>query len=74
MSKVSIPLVHFKLSKQQSLTSGKDRVETENAPYSLAVGSLMYETICTRLGIEFPVGVVTFFLSDPGKEHREGVK
>ncbi|CAL2270427.1 unnamed protein product [Prunus armeniaca] len=43
-------------------------------PYSSAVGSLMYAMICTRPDITHIVGVVSRFLSKPGREHWNAVK
>ncbi|CAL2257280.1 unnamed protein product [Prunus armeniaca] len=43
-------------------------------PYSSAVGSLMYAMICTRPDITHAVGVVSKFLSKPGREHWNAVK
>ncbi|XP_076930795.1 uncharacterized protein LOC143595730 [Bidens hawaiensis] len=43
-------------------------------PYASAVGSLMYAMVCTRPDIAHAVGVVSRFMSDPGKEHWEAVK
>jgi ATP-binding cassette subfamily B (MDR/TAP) protein 1 len=43
-------------------------------PYSSAVGSLMYAMVCTRPDIAHAVGMVSRFLSNPGKEHWEAVK
>ena len=37
-------------------------------PYSLAVGSLMYAMLCTRLDIAHAVGVVSRYMSHPGIE------
>ena len=34
-----------------------------------AVSSLMYAMVCMRPNIAHAVGVVSFFLSNPGKEH-----
>jgi len=42
--------------------------------YASLVGSLMYAMVCTRLDIAHVVRVVSRFLSNPGKEHWEGVK
>ena len=38
-------------------------------PYSSAVDSLMYTMVCTRLDIAHSVGVVSRYLSNPGKVH-----
>ena len=43
-------------------------------PYSSTVGSLMYAMVCTRPDIAHAVGVVSRFLSNPGKQHWEAVK
>eukprot|EP00253_Pinus_taeda_P028135 PITA_28135 len=38
-------------------------------PYASAVGSLMYAMVCTRPDIAHAVGVLSKFMSKPGKEH-----
>lgn len=43
-------------------------------PYASTVGSLMYAMVCTRPDIAHAVGVVSRFLSNPGKEHWAAVK
>ena len=43
-------------------------------PYASAIGSLMYAMVCTRLDIGYAVGVVSRFMSNPGKEHWNAVK
>ena len=43
-------------------------------PYVLAVGNLMYAMMCTRPDIAHVVGVVSSFMSRPGKQHWEVVK
>ena len=43
-------------------------------PYASAIGSLMYAMVCTRPDITHAVGVVSRFLSNPGKEHWNAVK
>ena len=42
--------------------------------YTSVVGSLMYAMVCTRPDIAHAVGVVSRFLSNPGKEHWHAVK
>ena len=67
---VSTPLAgHFKLSSKQCLTSEKDKEEMKKVPYASVVGSLMYAMVCTKPDIDHAVGVVSEFLSNPGKEH-----
>ena len=43
-------------------------------PYASVIGSLMYAMVCTRLDIAHLVGVVSRFMSRPGKQHWEAVK
>ncbi|KAI4299912.1 hypothetical protein L6164_033332 [Bauhinia variegata] len=72
---VGTPLAgHFKLSKKQCLTGKIGREEMEKVPYASVVGSLMYAMVCTRPDIAHAVGVVSRYLSNPGKEHRQTVK
>ncbi|WVY90442.1 hypothetical protein V8G54_035956 [Vigna mungo] len=65
---------HFKLSKSQCPKNEEEKEEMSKVPYSSAVGSLMYAMVCTRPDIGYAVGVVSRFLSNPGKEHWEAVK
>ena len=72
---VGVPLAnHFKLSKSSCPSSKKEIEEMSTIPYSSAVGSLMYAMVCTRPDIAHAVGVVSRFLSNPGKKHWEAVK
>ncbi len=67
---VSTPLAsHFKLSSQQCPTSENVKAEIKKIPYAYVDGSLMYAMVCTRPDIAHAVGVVSRFLSNPGKEH-----
>ena len=43
-------------------------------PYSSVVGCLMYVMICTRPDIANVVGIISRFLSNPGKEYCGAVK
>jgi len=72
---VSSPLAgHLKLSSKKSPTSEKENEEMKKVSYASAVGSLMYAMVCTRPDIAHAVGVVSWFLSNPGKEHWVAVK
>ena len=42
--------------------------------YSITVGSLMYAMVCTRPDIAHAVGVLSRYMSKPGKEHCIVVK
>ena len=43
-------------------------------PYALAVESLMYAMVCTRLDIAYAGGVVRRYMNNPGKEHWKVVQ
>ena len=67
---VSTPLgSHFKLSKEQSPKTKVERDHMSKVPYASAIGSLMYAMGCTRPDIAHAVGVVSRFMSRPGKQH-----
>ena len=72
---VSSPLAgHFKFTSKQCPTSEKEKQEMSKVPYLPAIGSLMYAMVCTRPDIAHAVGVVSRFLSNPGKDHWAVVK
>jgi hypothetical protein len=72
---VSTPLAsHFRLSKDQSPKTEEDKELMAKIPYASAIGSLMYAMVCTRPDIGHAVGVVSRFMSNPGKAHWEAVK
>eukprot|EP00253_Pinus_taeda_P027130 PITA_27130 len=48
--------------------------DMSRVPYASAVGSLMYAMVCTRPDIAHAVGVLSRFMSKPGKEHWTAVK
>ncbi|WVZ02641.1 hypothetical protein V8G54_023447 [Vigna mungo] len=64
---VSTPLAsHFRLSKEQSPQTEKQKESMAEIPYASAIGSLMCAMICTRPDIGHAVGVVSRFMSNPG--------
>uniref|UniRef100_A0A3Q7EB76 Reverse transcriptase Ty1/copia-type domain-containing protein n=1 Tax=Solanum lycopersicum TaxID=4081 RepID=A0A3Q7EB76_SOLLC len=72
---VSTPLaMHFKLSMKQCPSSDDEKEDMKKVLYALAVCSLMYVMVCTRLDISHAVGVVSRFVSNPGREHWNAVK
>ncbi|KAD4180551.1 hypothetical protein E3N88_29142 [Mikania micrantha] len=72
---VSSPLIpNFKLTDKDCPSSEKEIEEMDRVPYASAVGSLMYAMVCTRPDIAYAIGVVSRFLSNPGKKHWEAVK
>ena len=69
------PLASYvKLSLSDCPISDEEKAEMAKVPYSSAVGSLMYAMICTRPDIAYAVGVVSRYMSNPGKKHWEAVK
>ena len=65
---------HFKLSKEQLPKTEEEMDHMSKVPYASAIGSLMYAMVCTRPDIAHAVGVVSRFMSKPGKQHWEAVK
>ena len=65
---------HFKLSSEYCPVSEKEKQEMIRVPYASAVCNLMYAMVCIRPYITYAVGVVSRFLSNPGKEHWIVVK
>ena len=64
----------FKLSKEQSPSSKDDITAMSSIPYAEAVGSLMYDMVCTRSDIAYAVSMISRFMANPGKEHWKAVK
>lgn len=72
---VSTPLAsQFNLSKRDCPKTEKEKASMSFIPYSSAVGSLMYAMVCTRPDIAQAVGLVSRYLSNPGKAHWNAVK
>ena len=70
----SILPTNCKLPRKQSLKTKTVKAEMMKVPYASVVGSLMYVMECTRSNIEYVVGVVSWFMSNLGKEHWAAVK
>ena len=67
---VNTPLgSHFKLSKEQSPKTDEERDHMSKVPYASTIGSLMCAMVCTRPDIAHAMGVVSRFMSRPGKQH-----
>eukprot|EP00253_Pinus_taeda_P006518 PITA_06518 len=72
-AKVPIP-VGVRLSAKQCPKTQEEEEDMSHVPYANAVGSLMYEMVCTRPEIAHAVGVLSKFMSKLGKEHWTTVK
>eukprot|EP00253_Pinus_taeda_P004760 PITA_04760 len=71
--KVRIP-IGVRLSAEQCPKTQEEEEDMSRVPYASAVGSLMYAMVCTRPDIAHAVGVLSRFMSKPGKEHWSTVK
>lgn len=71
--KVSIP-VGVTLSVEQCPKTQEEEEAMSHVPYSSEVSSLTYAMVCNRLDIAHAVGVLSRFMSKPGKEHWTSVK
>eukprot|EP00253_Pinus_taeda_P008240 PITA_08240 len=62
------------LSAEQCPKTQEEEDDRSRVPYASVVDSLMYAMACTRPDITHAVGVLSMFLSKPGKEHWTAVK
>ena len=66
--KVPIP-IGVRLSTEQCPKTHEEEQDMSRVPYASAFDSLMYAMVCTRPDIAHAVGVLSRFMSKPGKEH-----
>ncbi len=72
---LGVPLPpHTKLSKADCPKDDVAVNAMKGIPYASACGSLMYAMVATRPDIAHAVGVVSRYMSNPGKAHWEAVK
>uniref|UniRef100_A0A2N9HDQ7 Reverse transcriptase Ty1/copia-type domain-containing protein n=1 Tax=Fagus sylvatica TaxID=28930 RepID=A0A2N9HDQ7_FAGSY len=72
---ISTPLgSHFRLTMDQSPKTEQEQAYMSKVSYTSAIGSLMYAMVCTRPDIAHAVGVVSRYMSNPGKQHWEAIK
>eukprot|EP00253_Pinus_taeda_P003817 PITA_03817 len=71
--KVTIP-VGVRLSTEQCPKTQEEEEDMPHVPYASSIGSLMYAMVCTRPDIAHEVGVLSKFMSKPGKENWTAVK
>jgi hypothetical protein len=64
--KVPIP-IGVKLSADQCPKTQEEEEDMSHVSYVSVVGSLMYEMVCTRPNIAHAVGVLSMYMSKPGK-------
>eukprot|EP00253_Pinus_taeda_P018728 PITA_18728 len=63
-----------RLSAEQCPKKQEEEEDMSRVPYESAVGSLMYAMVCTRPDIAHAMGVLSRFMSKPGKEHWTTMK
>jgi hypothetical protein len=66
--KVPIPIC-VNLCADQCPKTQEEEEDMSHVPYANAVGNLMYAMVCTRPDIAHAVGVLSRYMSKPGKEH-----
>ena len=64
----------IQLSDRDSPSTDEEKELNGKIPYALAVGSIMYAMVATRPDLAYVVGVVSRYMSNPGKKHWEAVK
>ena len=62
------------LSNDQRPKTLEEENTMRQVPYASVVGSLMYAILCTRPDINYLVGMVSRYLSNPGPKHWQVVK
>eukprot|EP00253_Pinus_taeda_P033330 PITA_33330 len=67
---VKVPIhVGVRLYAEQCPKTQEEEEDMSHVPYASAISSLMYAMVCTRPDITHVVGVLSKFMSKPGKEH-----
>ena len=67
---VSTPLApHFKLKAIMSPSTVEEREYMTHVPYANAIGSLMYEMVCTMLNLSQTVSTVSRYMHDSVRGH-----
>ena len=65
---------NYELFGKQSPKTKAEKSDMMKIPYASAIGSLMYAMVCTRPDIAYAIRVVSWFMSNPGREHWNAVK
>ena len=72
---ISTPLPPYaKLSHDDCPQMDVETAEMSRIPYATAVGSLMYAMVATRPNLAHAIGVVSRYMSNPGKQHWDAVR
>ncbi|CAM8963657.1 unnamed protein product [Rhodiola kirilowii] len=65
---------HLELYKHDCPVTDEDKLKMSKVPYDVAVGSIMYDMLCTRPDLAFGVSVLSRFMSNRGDKHRIAIK
>ena len=60
---------HFKIFSSLCPSSVEENDYMSHVPYDNTIGCLIYAVVCTRTDILHAVGVVSKYMTNPGKEH-----
>lgn len=72
---IKVPLApHFKLSSQDGSKYEDERKFMDHIHYPIIVGSLMYDMICIRPNLAYPMSVLSRYMKNLGKAHWEALK
>ena len=72
---VSTPLAnHFRLSGSQCPKNEEEIEKMSKVPYASAVGCLMYAMVCTKPDLAHAVNIVSRYMENLRREHRNAVK
>ena len=70
-----IPMVHGKVPSKSSCPKTQEEKDRMNGiPYASAIGSIMYDMLCTRPDVSYSLSVTSRFQSNYGKHHWVAVK
>ena len=64
----------IRLSDRNSPSTEEERKLNGKIPYASVVGSIMYAMVATQFDLVHVVGVVSWYMSNPGRKHWEAVK
>ena len=64
----------IRLSDRDSPSTEEERKLNGKIPYASAVGSIMYAMVATRPDLAYSIGIVSWYMSNPGRKHWEAVK
>ena len=72
---MSTPLLaYLKLNKDDCPKLVEEKATMAKTPYASACGGLMYAMVATRPDIAYAMGVVSQYMSNPGKKYWEAIK